>query len=119
MSKRVVLRLTKWSQDIENVEKFLSHARELGADQKSKLEYAVDANGQPCFYIVLPEKAAEALDRKLRPKAPSKAQAAVKSQLEAHRDAVKSGKKVPGHVSPVVRDGKVVKFVIKKKKRTS
>lgn len=116
MSKRVVMRLTNWSQDIGNVEKFLAQAKELGAGPRAKLNYAVDANGCPCFYIVLPEKAAEALAKRQQPKAPSKAQAAVQKQLEDRRTAIKSGKEVPGYVKPVARDGKIIVRIKKRKK---
>jgi hypothetical protein len=116
VSKRVVLRLTKWSQDVANVRKFLDEAESLGAEPNAKLHYAVDANGQPCFYIVLPEKAAEAIDRKRTPKAPSKAQAAVQKQIQQHRAKVKSGEKV-AHVTPIVRNGEIRKVTVRVKKK--
>jgi hypothetical protein len=111
------MRLTKWSQDLGNVEKFLAHAKELGAGPRAKLMYAVDADGHPCFYVELPEKAAEALDRKQRPRTPSKAKQAVEKQLTARKEAVKVGNPVSGYVPPVARNGKVILRV--KKKRTS
>lgn len=114
MSRRVVMRLSKWSQDIETVEKFLAQAKELGAGPKARLNYAVDANGVPCFYVELPEKAAEALEKRQRPRQPTKAQQAVREQLEARQKAVKAGKPVSGHVPPVAKNGKVIR--LKKKK---
>lgn len=113
MSRRVVMRLTQYSQDIGNAERFLAQARAAGAGPKTKFTYAVTEDGQPCLYIELPEQAAEVFERKRRPKPPTKAQAAVQGQLQARRDAQKSGEKVPGHVPPVVRNGRVI--VVRKK----
>lgn len=115
MSRRVVMRLSKWSQDIETVEKFFAQAKELGAGPRARMNYAVAADGTPCFYIELPEKAAEALEKRQRPKQPTKAQQAVKEQLEARQNAVRAGKPVPGHVAPVAQNGKVIR--LRKKKR--
>ena len=117
MSKRVVMRLTDWSQDVGNVRKFLDQVEALGAGPRSKIHYAVDAGNHPCFYVVLPEKAAEALERKQKPKPPTKAQLAVEAARKAREEAVKSGAPVPGHVKPVVKNGKLVISVTLKKKR--
>jgi hypothetical protein len=116
VSKRVVMRLTNWSQDIGNVEAFLERAKSLGCGPRAKINYAVDQHGHPCFYIVLPEEASKALERQRKPKAPSKAQQVVQAQLKAREKAVKSGEPVPGYVKPAVRDGKIIVRVKKRKK---
>lgn len=108
------MRLSKWTQNVETMEQFLHQVRELGAGPRAVVNYAVDAQGIPCLYVELPEKAAEALERRQRPKPPTKAQKAVRDQLESRQKAVRSGQPVPGHVAPVARDGKVLR--IRKKK---
>lgn len=109
------MRLSQWAQNIDTVEQFIAQAKELGAGPRAKMHYAMDANGQPCFYVELPEKAAEALEKRQQPKQPTKAQQAVRDQLEARKRAVRSGEPVPGHMAPVAKDGKVIR--IRKKKR--
>lgn len=117
MSKRVVMVLTNWSQNLSNVRKFLDQAESLGAGQNAKIHYAVDSKGQPCFYVELPRTAAEELERQRTPKPPSKAQQAVLDQLKAREKKVKAGIPVSGHVKPVIRNGKLVIQVTTKKKK--
>jgi hypothetical protein len=107
VSCRVVMRLTKWSQNIHTVREFLEQAEKLGAGPRAKMVYAVDSDGHPCLYVDLPAGAAEALEKSQRPKEPTKAQKAVTEQLETRRKAVKAGEKVPGHVPPAVKARKV------------
>jgi hypothetical protein len=101
MSRRVVLRLTKWSADISGFEAFIETAKDAGAGPHAKIQYATDAEGHPCAYIELPEKAVEALERRERPKTLTKTQQAVKDQLEDRKRAVAAGDAVTGHVPPV------------------
>lgn len=109
MSQRVVMHLTQWSQNIQTVQEFLNYALEAGAGPRSKVVYAVDADGRPCFYVDLPAGAAEAMKRRTRTKEPTKAQKAVREQLEARQAAVEAGERVSGHVPPVAKGGKVLR----------
>jgi hypothetical protein len=101
MSRRVVLRLTKWSADIAGFEAFIETAREAGAGPRAKIQYAHDAEGHPCAYIELSDSASEALERREKPKTLTKTQQAVKDQLEDRKRAIAAGDKVTGHVPPV------------------
>lgn len=108
------MRLTDFSENIGTVQAFLDQARNHGAGPRAKITYAVDSNGIPCFYIELPESAVAALARKERPPVRTKAQQAVRDQVEARLAAVKAESPVPGHVPPVARRGKVLKAKVKK-----
>lgn len=114
MSRRVVMRLNEWTQDIKTVRELLDQAEEHGAGPRSKLIYAIDSDGHPCFYIDLPDRAVEAEQRRKRSKAPTKAQEAVREQLEARREALAAGEEVPGYVPPVAKNGRV-KVKVRKK----
>lgn len=114
MSQRVVMHLTKWTQNVQTFQEFLTAAVELGAGPRAKVVFAHDSDGHPCFYVDLPDGASDALEKRRKPKEPTKAQKAVKSQLEDRKRAVQDGKEVPGHVRPVVRGGKVLKVKVKK-----
>lgn len=114
MGQRVVLRLTKYTMNSASLRKFLDTAEELGLGPRGLIEYALDSKGCPCLVAELPDRAAEALTRVRRPKTPTKAQEAVRGQLEARRDAVRSGTAVPGHVPPVAKGGRVLRTRKKK-----
>jgi hypothetical protein len=89
MSRRVVMRLHEFSSNIEAAEKFLAAARAAGAGPKSKLIYAVTEEGEPCFYIELPEVGGEALKRARKPKPRVKVQRVVQKR-PAPRTAVQA-----------------------------
>lgn len=108
MSYRAVLRLTEHTETIERMEAFLAQARELGAGPRTKVAYMADPSGRPVLVIELPEKAAEAFEKAATPKRATKAQQAVRGQLEARDKAVRAKQPVPGHVKPVAKQGKVI-----------
>lgn len=115
MSRRAVMRLNQWTQDIKTVRELLDQAEANGAGPRSKLVYAVDSDGHPCFYIDLPDRATEALEKRKRPKPKTKAQQAVTEQLEARKRAVEAGEKVPGHVAPVAKNGRPIRVKVRPK----
>ena len=109
MGQRVVLRLTKYTMNPKSLREFLDTAESLGLGPRGTIYYARSANGDGCLVAELPERAAEALKRTRRPETPTKAQQAVRGQLQARQDAVKTGAPVPGHVPPVARRGRVLR----------
>ena len=94
---------------------FLDQCEAHGLGPRGKIVYAADSEGHPCLVAELPERSAETLERQRRPKTPTKAQEAVRGQLETRRAAVRGGGTVPGHVPPVAKNGRVLKT---RKKRT-
>lgn len=109
MAQRVVVRLTEWTLSVASLKVFLQKCEDLGVGPRGKVHYAVDDNQVPCFYVELPERAADALLRAAAGPRATKAQQAVSGQLTARKEAVSSGQKVPGHVPAVARGGKVLK----------
>lgn len=107
MSRRVVLRLTEYSETIQAFEDFLATARAAGAGPRSRVREAQDEDGNRCFYIELPEAASAALERKERPAVRTKTQQAVRDQTERRKAAIAAGDTVPGHVPPVVKKRKL------------
>lgn len=117
MTQRIVMRFGKDYETLFGALEFLvDQGRALGVGTRSKVQFAVDAEGIPCLTVELPERAAEALERSaVGPKA-TKAQEAVRGQLQARREAVRSGDPVPGHVPPVAKRGRMLKTRKKKTK---
>lgn len=115
MGARIVLRLNKYTMNRKSLQEFLDKAEELGLRQNDEIVYALDHEGRPCLVAELPERAVEGLERKARLREPTKAQQAVREQLQSRRAAVKTGSAVPGHVPPVAKNGRVLKT--RKKKR--
>lgn len=109
MSQRVVLRLTEYSMRLGSLRTFLETAEKSGAGPRAKVEYMVDAQGSPCLCVELPERASEALEKVSAPRKPTKAQVAVREQLQTRAEAVRTGQPVPGHVPAVAKNGKTLK----------
>lgn len=110
MTQRIVMRFNHDYETLFGALCFLvDQGRELGVGTRSKVQYAVDAEGVPCLYVELPERAAEALERAAAGPRATKAQQAVRGQLQARAEAVRSGEPVPGHVPPVAKRGRVLK----------
>lgn len=114
MGVRIVLRLNEYTMNEQSFQEFLDKARELGLRRRDPIVYALDHEGRACLVAELAERPVEALVRKVRPKQPTKAQAAVSDQLQGRHAAVQSGQPVPGHVPPVAKRGKVLKTRKKK-----
>lgn len=114
MGVRVVLRLNKYTMNRQSFQEFLNKTEELGLRQRDPITYMQDHEGNPCLVAEIPERAAEAVVRRVRPKTPTKAQAAVREQLQGRREAVRDGKPLPGHVPAVVKNGRVLKTRKKK-----
>jgi hypothetical protein len=114
MGARVVIRLNKYSMTVGSFEEFLKNCKENGLGPRGKIEYRVDPEGNVCLVAELPERAVESLTRSRTPKEPTKARKAVRGQLQARQEAVRSGRPVPGHVPAVVKGGKVLKTRKKK-----
>jgi hypothetical protein len=109
VSQRVILRLTEFSMRLGSFRTFLETAEKYGAGPRAVITYMVDSSGHPCLCLELPEKAAEALEKAVRPLKPTRAQEAVSGQLQARKEAVRTGQPVPGHVPAVAKGGKVLK----------
>lgn len=109
MGDRVVLRLNQFSMNVKSLREFLDTCTGLGLGPHGRIVYAQDREGRPCLVAELPERAAEALEKSRRGKAPTRAQQAVADQLEGRREAVQSGLPVAGHVPAVARGGKILK----------
>lgn len=110
MTQRVVMRFGHDYTSLFNaLETLVEQSKSLGVGPRSKVQLAVDAQGTPCLYVELPERAAEALDRSAAGRKPTKAREAVTEQLAARKKAVRSGEPVPGHVPPVAKKGRVLK----------
>ena len=116
MTQQVVARLSGYAMNLGTLKHFVETAEELGAGTRAKVRYEVDDEGIPRLCLELPERAAEALERASRPPKPTKAQEAVRDQLQARDEAVKAREPVPGHVPPVAKRGKTLK---KPKPRTA
>lgn len=114
MGQRIVLRLTEWTMTAKALREFCDKMDELGIGPRTKIYYAVDGNGVPCFYAELPQSASAALTKAATPPRPTKAQQAVRGQLQARAEAVKAKQPLPGHVPAVARGGRVLKTRKKK-----
>lgn len=114
MGARVVLRLTQYTMNRKSLQTFLDQCEENGLGPHGKIVYAVDSEGKPCLVAELPERASDALEKRQTPKGPTKAQEAVREQLQGRREAVESGAPVPGHVPAVAKGGRVLKSRKKK-----
>lgn len=116
MTQRIVMRFSRDYETLWGALEFMvDQGRAVGLGTRSKVQFAVDANGVPCLFVELPERAAEALARSAAGPKTTKAQEAVSGQLRARKEAVQTGEPVPGHVPPVVKHGRVLKTGKKKK----
>lgn len=109
MGARVVLRLNKYTMNRQSFQEFLKKLEELDVPMRAPITYMLDHEGRPCLVAELPEKAAERVERRARVKEPTKAQQAVREQLQGRRAAVRSGQPLPGHVPAVAKNGRVLK----------
>lgn len=109
MTQQVVARLTEFSMNLGTLETFSRTARELGSGPRAKIHFTMDVSGTWCLVLELPERAAEALERAVLPPKPTKAQEAVRGQLQDRQEAVRSGAQVSGYVPPVVKRGRMLK----------
>lgn len=117
MTQRIVMRFNRDYETLFGALTFLvDQGKELGVGTRGKVQFAVDAEGVPCLTVELPERAAEALERSAAGPRATKAQEAVRGQLQARREAVRSGEPVPGHVPPVAKRGRMLKTGKKKTK---
>lgn len=101
MSRRVVLRLTEYSEYLQALKDFVGQAETLGAGPRARFHYQVHPELGPVLVLEIPESAVAALERAERPPVLSKQQQAVRDQREARDRAVAAGEQVPGHVPPV------------------
>lgn len=95
--------------NLGSLKTFIENAENLGVGPRAKVQYAVNAEGVPVLYVVLPPRAADAVLRAAAGRKPTKAQEAVREQLQARREAVRAGEKVPGHMPPVAKGGRKLK----------
>lgn len=109
MGARVVLRLNKYTMTRQSFQEFMNKLEELDVPMRAPIVYALDHEGRPCLVAELPEKAAERVERRVRVKEPTKAQKAVREQLQGRREAVKAGQPLSGHVPAVAKNGRVLK----------